>query len=144
MINTAPILPLTCLLALCATDAHGATVPANIRVLSCTTGGSVYAVVAPGAGVSMNVSASASGSPSLCGLPAAFPQTYFVKTSLDGGKSWQWIYRLSDFGFPTAGGPSTPPVNPPVTVSVPPQVWTCTTDNVTVTCKSPVIPGATP
>jgi hypothetical protein len=140
MRNTASILLVACLLALAAMASPAAT-PPNIRVLSCTTGGSVYGVVAPGAGVSMNVSASASGSPSLCGLPAAFPQTYFVKTSLDGGKSWQWTYHLSDFGFPTAGTPPvTPPVIPPVTPACPdtfvPMNWKCSTANGVATCTA--------
>jgi hypothetical protein len=138
MRNIAPIVLITCLLALCATVSHGATPPQNIRVLSCITGGGAYAVVNPGAGVSMNVSSSATGSPSLCGLPGAFPQDYYVKTTLDGGKTWQWTYRLADFGFAKAG---PPPVIPPVTPVCPevivPLQWTCSSANGVVTCMAP-------
>ena len=147
MRTTAPILLIAYLLALCVTVSHAATPPQNIRVLSCITGGGAYATVNPGGGVSMNISPSATGAPSLCGLPGAFPQDYYVKTTLDGGKTWQWTYRLADFGFPTAGSPTPPvttPVIPPVT---PPPVcpetvvalnWTCAIANGVDTCTAPV------
>lgn len=145
MRNIAPILLAAVCLALCALASHAATPPQNIRVLGCTQGGGTYAVVNPGVSVSMNVSQNPSGSPSLCGVPTNYPQDYYVKTTVDGGKTWQWTYRIIDFAFTV---PVTPPVTPPptttTTVSVPPQVWTCSSDNTTVTCTSPVVPGATP
>jgi hypothetical protein len=147
MRNTSPILLVACLLALCAMVSHGATPPQNVRVLSCITGGGAYATVNPGPGVSMNVSPKPTGSPSLCGLPGAFPQDYYVKTTLDGGKTWQWTYLLSDFGFVKPTPPVTPPVTPPpvippVTPTCPdtfvPMNWTCSTANGIATCTAPV------
>lgn len=141
--NSVVILLLAIVLVAVCARAH-ADVPANVKVLSCVSGsGSTYAVVAPTAAVSMNVSPNASGNPSLCGLPAAFAQTYFVKTTVDGGKTWQWTYHLSDFGYPTANTPPpTPPVTPPVTcantfVNV---QYTCSVsaDGKLATCTAPL------
>lgn len=124
--------------ALCAS---AATPPAGARVLSCTLGGNTYLTVAPGAGVSMNVSPNPSGQPSLCGLPASFPQTYYVKTTVDGGKSWQWAYKLSDFGYPSSGGNTPPPVTP-TCPKEPDQwvtlTWSCAPGNGVMTCTAPI------
>lgn len=99
------------------------SVPAGLKVLGCTNGGSTYTTVAPTAGTSMNVSPNASGAGASCGLPASFPATSFVKTTVDNGKTWQWTYRLSDL-FPA------------VVVTPPPQTtvqgtlsWTAPTTN---------------
>jgi len=141
--NSIMILLALLLIAVCA---HAqADVPANVRVLSCVNGsGSTYAVVTPGAAVSMNVSANASGTPSLCGVPTSFPLAYYVKTTTDFGKTWQWTYHLADFGFQTTTGTTPPVTTPPVTTPATcpdtfvPVNWTCSAANGVATCTAPL------
>jgi hypothetical protein len=136
------MIPLALILAAVCLHAH-ADVPTTVRVLGCTPGSNAFTVVSPGAVVSMNVSPNANGSASVCGIPTSFPQTYFVKTTVDGGKTWQWTYHVSDFGYSTASTTSTtptPPVTPPATCpdTFVPVNWTCTAANGVATCTAPL------
>ena len=100
------------------------SVPTGLKVLQCTNGGSTYATVVPTAAVSMETSPNASGTPFSCGLPASFPSTNFVRTTVDNGKTWQWTYHLSDI-FPAV----TPPPPPPATTVQGTISWTAPTTN---------------
>lgn len=59
--------------------------------------------------------------------------------------SWHVLGGLTVARSAPAPPVTTPPAqNPPTVVSVPPQVWTCTTTVTLVTCTSPLIAGALP
>lgn len=118
-------------------DLADAAPPAGAQVLSCKAGTPAVSIAKPGAAVSMNVSPNASGSPSLCGLPGGYPAAYFVKTTVDGGKSWQWTYHLSDFGFSAPVPPSTPPpaACPDTFIML---NWNCSLANGVATCTAKI------
>jgi hypothetical protein len=69
------------------------------EVLGCTANSNVYKVVKPSNSVAANVSANASGTPSICALPSSEPATWFIKTTTDGGATWQWVATLGSLGL---------------------------------------------
>jgi len=71
----------------------------NLKVLYCSQGGSTYAVGVPSNSISSNVSPNPSGIPSICAVPAKEPASWYIKTTADGGQTWQWIYTLSALGL---------------------------------------------
>ena len=71
-----------------------------IEVLNCIQGNSgFYEVVKPSRSVSSNVSPNSSGNPSLCAIPSTEPAAWYIKTTPDGGETWQWQYMLKDLGI---------------------------------------------
>jgi hypothetical protein len=64
---------------------------ATPQLLQCTNGGTAFSVVAVTAPVTVNVSSAASGTPNVCQLLAATPATWYVKETLDGGSTWNWV-----------------------------------------------------
>jgi hypothetical protein len=73
----------------------------TVDVLYCTQGSSKYAIGAANNQVSSAVSPNASGSPSLCAVPANESSAWYIKTTTDGGKTWHWIYTLDQLGLGT-------------------------------------------
>jgi hypothetical protein len=69
------------------------------EVLSCTEDGSVYKAVKPSNSVSSAVSPNISGTPVLCAIPSAKPANWYIKTSWDGGNTWQWEDTLDSLGL---------------------------------------------
>lgn len=142
---------LACLLAAAAfacTRAHAATV--NLQV--CT--------VTPGSGGLV-------GCPAASVAFAAVMPTSLVRSQVNGVQGWRAFANLTPVDqvvsqdgawhalstLTVATVPvstpippvTTPPVqSPPVVVSVPPQVWTCTSTSSLVTCTSPLVAGALP
>jgi probable HAF family extracellular repeat protein len=73
--------------------------PSNLEVLNCVQGGNFYKVVEPSNSVSSNVSPNSAGHPSICAIPSSEPGTWYVKTTTDGGATWQWKYMLEALGL---------------------------------------------
>jgi probable HAF family extracellular repeat protein len=73
--------------------------PANLRVLECTAGGDLYKIAKPSNSVSSNVSPNRAGIPSLCATPSSKPATWYIKTTIDDGETWQWTYTLDALGL---------------------------------------------
>lgn len=72
----------------------------NIEVLNCIQGNlNFYQVVKPSNSVSSAVSPDSSGIPSRCAIPSTEPATWYVKTTTDGGDTWQWTRTLEDLGL---------------------------------------------
>ena len=69
--------------------------PATVKVLDCTG----YKVIAPSSSAILNVSPSASGSPSECKLPGSVPGSWYVKTTTNGGHTWEWTATLESLGL---------------------------------------------
>jgi hypothetical protein len=77
----------------------GLQIPANLQVLYCSRGSNVYGVGPASNSISSNVSPNASGSPSICAVPATEPGSWYVRTTTDGGNTWHWIYTLSQLAL---------------------------------------------
>jgi probable HAF family extracellular repeat protein len=71
----------------------------NIKVLNCFPGDDVYEVVNPSRSVSSAVSPNSSGNPVHCALPSSEPAAWYIKTTSDGGETWQWKYTLKELGL---------------------------------------------
>jgi hypothetical protein len=69
------------------------------KVLSCMNNSNVYKVVAPSNSVSSIVSPNITGLPSLCELPSTEPADWYIKTTLDGGTTWQWVHTLGSLSL---------------------------------------------
>jgi hypothetical protein len=69
------------------------------EVLGCTPGGSAYKVIKPSNSAAANVSANVSGTPSVCAVPSSEPATWYIKTTTDGGATWQWVATLGSLGL---------------------------------------------
>jgi hypothetical protein len=41
------------------------------------------------------VSPNISGEPSICAVPSSKPGSWYIKTTWDGGVTWQWVDTLS-------------------------------------------------
>ena len=76
-----------------------ATIQELPEVLYCTENGSVYKVVKPSNSVSSNVSPNISGLPSICASPSSKPANWYIKTTWDGGVTWQWVDTLGSLGL---------------------------------------------
>ncbi len=68
-------------------------------VLSCTEHGSAFKVVKPSNSVSSAVSPDISGTPTFCAVPSSKPANWYIKTSWDGGVTWQWVDTLGSLGL---------------------------------------------
>jgi hypothetical protein len=68
--------------------------PSNLEVLNCIQGGNIYRTVKPSNSVSSNVSPNSAGNPSICATPSSELATWYIKTTTDGGATWQWKYTL--------------------------------------------------
>jgi hypothetical protein len=75
-----------------------ATIQVLPDVLNCIEG-SFYKAVKPSNSVSSNVSPNISGTPSICATPSSKPATWYIKTSWDGGVTWQWVDTLGSLGL---------------------------------------------
>jgi hypothetical protein len=74
--------------------------PSNLEVLNCLPGNvPVFKVVKPSNSVSSNVSPNSAGNPSICAVPSSEPGTWYIKTTTDGGATWQWKYMLGALGL---------------------------------------------
>jgi hypothetical protein len=60
---------------------------------------SYYRAVKPSNTVSSAISPNISGSPAYCATPGSKPATWFIKTSWDGGITWQWVDTLGTLGL---------------------------------------------
>ena len=69
------------------------------EVLNCTRNSNVYKVVKPSNSVSSNVSPNITGLPSVCALPSTEPASWYIKTTNDGGTTWQWVNTLGSLGL---------------------------------------------
>lgn len=94
------------LLALAALLAFGSAHAAT-QVLSCYPGNvPPLKVTLPSNTLSSNISPNATGSPSLCVVPANYPGSYFIKVTLNGGSTWSWV-TLASLGLgQSAAAPS--------------------------------------
>ncbi len=77
-----------------------ATIQVLPDVLACSPGNdSIYKSVKPANAVSSNVSPNISGKPSICATPSSTPASWYIKTSWDGGDTWQWVDTLGSLGL---------------------------------------------
>jgi hypothetical protein len=76
-----------------------ATIQELPEVLYCTEHGNVYKVVKPSNSVSSAVSPNISGWPSFCANPSTKPANWYIKTTWDGGITWQWVDTLGSLGL---------------------------------------------
>jgi hypothetical protein len=77
-----------------------ATIQVLPDVLNCVEGNdSLYKAVKPSNSVSSNVSPNLSGNPSICAIPSSKPATWYIKTSWDGGLTWQWVDTLGSLAL---------------------------------------------
>ena len=76
-----------------------ATIQQLPEVLYCTEHGSVYKAVKPSNSVSSDVSPNISGMPSICATPSSKPSNWYIKTTWDGGVTWQWVDTLASLGL---------------------------------------------
>jgi len=77
-----------------------ATIQVLPDVLSCLHDNDTYfKAVKPSNSVSSNVSPNISGSPSVCAVPSSKPANWYIKTSWDGGITWQWVDTLGSLGL---------------------------------------------
>lgn len=77
-----------------------ATIQVLPEVLSCLADNeSYYKTVKPSNSVSSNVSPNISGKPSICAIPSSKPASWYIKTTWDGGVTWQWVDTLSSLGL---------------------------------------------
>ena len=77
-----------------------ATIQILPEVLSCFPDNeSFYKAVKPSNSVSSNVSPNISGKPSICAIPSSKPASWYIKTSWDGGVTWQWVETLGSLGL---------------------------------------------
>jgi hypothetical protein len=60
---------------------------------------SIYKPVKPSNSVSSNVSPNISGKPSICAVPSSKPASWYIRTSWDGGVTWQWVDTLGSLGL---------------------------------------------
>lgn len=79
-------------------------IDANIQelpeVLSCfSSNESYYKTAKPSNSLSSNVSPNISGRPSLCAVPSSKPASWYIKTTWDGGVTWQWVDTLGSLGL---------------------------------------------
>ncbi len=83
--------------------ADSTSVEAQIQVLpdvlGCVEGKDIYKTVKPSNTVSSNVSPNISGKPSICAVPSSKPTDWYIKTSTDGGATWQWVDTLGSLGL---------------------------------------------
>jgi hypothetical protein len=77
-----------------------ATIQVLPEVLSCLPyNENYYKTVKPSNSVSSNVSPNISGQPSICAIPSSKPASWYIKTTWDGGVTWQWVDTLSSLGL---------------------------------------------
>jgi hypothetical protein len=77
-----------------------ATIQVLPDVLSCIQNNqSYFKTVKPSNSVSSNVSPNISGKPSICAVPSSEPANWYIKTSWDGGETWQWVDTLGSLGL---------------------------------------------
>jgi len=76
-----------------------ATIQELPDVLYCTEHGSVYKVVKPSNSVSSAMSPNISGRLVYCALPSTKPASWYIKTTWDGGVTWQWVDTLGSLGL---------------------------------------------
>jgi hypothetical protein len=76
-----------------------ATIQILPEVLNCFPNESIYRVVKPSNSVSSNVSPNISGKPSICAIPSSKPASWYIKTTWDGGATWQWVETLGSLGL---------------------------------------------
>ena len=69
------------------------------EVLNCSRNSNVYEVAKPSNSVSSDVSPNISGIPSVCAIPATEPADWYIKTTTDGGSTWQWVDTLGSLGL---------------------------------------------
>jgi hypothetical protein len=72
-------------------DAEIQATPNSVEVLSCVDYAN-FKIVPPSNAVSSEVSPNTHGvgEPSECAVPASVPSSWSIKTTVDGGKTWQW------------------------------------------------------
>ena len=71
----------------------------EVKVLYCSPGVNKYTVGPPDNDISSNVSPNANGSPGLCAVPFSEPETWYIKTTTDGGATWHWVHTLESLGL---------------------------------------------
>jgi hypothetical protein len=77
-----------------------ATIQVLPEVLSCFPDNlSFFKAVKPANSVSSQVSPNISGKPSICAIPSSKPASWYIKTSWDGGVTWQWVETLGSLGL---------------------------------------------
>jgi hypothetical protein len=77
-----------------------ATIQVLPEVLSCFPNNTSYfKTIKPSNSVSSNVSPNISGKPSVCAIPSSKPGSWYIKTTWDGGDTWQWVDTLSSLGL---------------------------------------------
>jgi hypothetical protein len=69
------------------------------QMLNCVQGQSTYKVVALSNSVSAEVSPNSSGTSSVCAVPATVSSSWYIKTTTDGGVTWQWVNTLAMVGL---------------------------------------------
>ena len=77
-----------------------ATIQVLPEVLSCLPNNeSYFKTVKPSNSVFSNVSPNISGKPSICASPSSTPASWYIKTTWDGGVTWQWVDTLGSLGL---------------------------------------------
>lgn len=75
------------------------TIPPGLKAMSCVSSGtSTYKAIVPTNSTSIDISATAAN-PGFCKPPGSYPSSYYVRTTLNNGATWQWTYTLKQLGL---------------------------------------------